>query len=360
MVTFHRSVRTHRVPTITAVIPCYNYGRFLSQAVDSVLSQTGVDPRVIIVDDCSTDDSLDVARELASGDSRITVIHHEKNAGHIATYNDGLRRVETEFAVLLSADDYLADGALGRATALMTEHPTVGLVYGLPKEFVDGEPRLHGDGGKSASWTVWKGRQWAWLAAFRGRCFILSPEVVMRTEALHQVGDYNSELPHSGDLEYWIRTAARWDIGRINGPAQAYYRTHGGNMHLTTFAGMDRDLLERLEAFKVLATEPVASLLDEKGTLLSMARRGIAREARILAVRNADSGGPAGYSRTLLDFAQQISPGSIFNLRSWHAQRRCAAVESGKPATTTHRAAEELRRQIDRVRWVLWKKIGVS
>jgi cellulose synthase/poly-beta-1,6-N-acetylglucosamine synthase-like glycosyltransferase len=75
------------LPSVTVVIPCYRYGMFLEEAVGAVLGQDGVDPRVIIVDDASPDDSASVAHALAAADSRVTVVVHETNKGHIQTYN---------------------------------------------------------------------------------------------------------------------------------------------------------------------------------------------------------------------------------------------------------------------------------
>ena len=60
----------------------------------------------------------------------------------------------------------------------------------------------------------------------------------MRREALAQTDLYDPRLPHSGDFDMWLRTAARWDVGRVNGPVQAHYRVHDANMHLTTYAGL--------------------------------------------------------------------------------------------------------------------------
>ena len=118
--------------SVTVVVPCYNYGRFLSQVAGSVLSQERVNARVIIVDDASTDDSAAIAQQLAAADARIEVVIHAENQGRIRTYNDGLQRVVTAYAALLSADDLLVPGALARATDLMTCRPEVGMVYGQP------------------------------------------------------------------------------------------------------------------------------------------------------------------------------------------------------------------------------------
>ena len=75
----------------------------------------------------------------------------------------------------------------------------------------------------------------------------------MRTDVVRQIGGYNSELPKSGDLEYWLRTAARWDVGRVNGRVQAYYRQHGANMHNMTLPAMAADVQHRLMAFSYVA-----------------------------------------------------------------------------------------------------------
>ncbi|WP_415857389.1 glycosyltransferase, partial [Sinomonas sp. G460-2] len=231
---------------VSVVVPCYNYGRYLPAAVASALDQPGIDVEVIIVDDASTDGSADVAERLAATDSRVTLVRHERNQGHIATYNDGLARVAGELVVLLSADDLLAPGALTRAAALFEARPEVGLVYGRVVEFSDASAVSTARIGARGSWTIWRGREWIGLATWRGRNFILSPEAVVRTSALRRAGGYNPELPHSGDLEYWLRVAAGSAVGRINGPVQAFYRVHGGNMHALRFASAAADLRHRV------------------------------------------------------------------------------------------------------------------
>ena len=72
--------------SVSVVIPCYNYGRFLRDAVHSVLTgQDGVDVRVLIIDDASTDNSVEVAKALAEEDFRIEIAVHGVNRGNIAT-----------------------------------------------------------------------------------------------------------------------------------------------------------------------------------------------------------------------------------------------------------------------------------
>jgi glycosyltransferase involved in cell wall biosynthesis len=100
---------------VDVVVPCYNYGRFLRECVHSALSQEGVAVRVLIVDDCSPDDSEAVGRQLAAEDPRVEYRRNPVNRGHITTYNSAFDWLRAEYTSFLSADDLLTPGALRRA-----------------------------------------------------------------------------------------------------------------------------------------------------------------------------------------------------------------------------------------------------
>ena len=303
MVRFHRPRALTSRTTVSVVIPCYDYGHFLPDAVASALDQPGLDVEVIIVDDASPDGSVEVARRLAATEPRVRVIEHERNLGHIATYNDGLAAARGEHVTLVSADDLLTRGSLSRAVALMQHHPSVGLVYGYARSF-SGEPVATSE--RVRSWSVHRGHDWLRLAARRGRCFISSPEAVMRRTALEETDLYDPRLPHSGDFDMWLRTATRWDVGRVNGPVQAQYRVHDANMHLTTYAGWLTDLHERRRTFDVLVDERAPDR-PEVRALRPVAMRALAAEARHRA-RIASLGGDAAQAAAYLAFADDVRP----------------------------------------------------
>ncbi len=337
-------------PGVSVVVPCYNYGRYLPDAVHSALSQDGVDVEVIIVDDASTDDTSAVAHRLASADARISVVIHEDNQGHISTYNDGLSRAAQRYVTLLSADDLIAPGALARAAALMEANPRVGMVYGLPRDFTDQPPPVAAEG--RSTWTVWQGKQWISLACTRGHNFILSPEVVMRTEAMVGIGAYNKALPHSGDLEYWLRAAAAWDVGRINGPVQAYYRVHGANMHQTEYAAAAVDLRHRLDAFRVLEDPRLGVSAEFRARQLRRVERALSKEASTLGFREVADGGSlaAVELRKFIEGLQQV-PGNVHRANTLQA-----AIVRGRRDPHTAYA----RKQLDRLRWRIWSMTGIS
>ena len=87
--------------TVDIVIPCYNYGRFLEGCVNSVLSQSISDIRVLIIDDASSDGSQAIGEALAASDARVSFISHPKNRGHIKTYNEGIDWLELDYFLLL-------------------------------------------------------------------------------------------------------------------------------------------------------------------------------------------------------------------------------------------------------------------
>jgi glycosyltransferase involved in cell wall biosynthesis len=236
------------MPTVDVVIPCYKYAHFLEECVRSVLTQEGVDVRVLIIDDCSPDNTPEVGTRLAAQDKRVEFRRHPVNRGHVATYNEGLLEwAQSEYCLLLSADDLLTPGALSRAAGVMESHPEVGLVYGRVIRIVDGEAVSKPNIG-SGKFKVIAGEQWLSEICEIGSNSIASPEVVVRRELQQQLGGYRRELPHSNDMEMWLRFASVSAIGVVDAD-QAFYRIHNSNMHSQLASMAIDDLSHRRMAF---------------------------------------------------------------------------------------------------------------
>jgi glycosyltransferase involved in cell wall biosynthesis len=287
-----RSLETRRGAgsSVDVIIPCYNYGHYLRDCIDSVLTQAEVDVRILVIDDCSTDDSAAVAAGHVAQDKRVSLICHEQNRGHIATYNEGLDWARRDYVVLLSADDLLAPGALHRATTIMDAQPSVGMVYGhapyfeandaLPMQRQRQQQRRH-------RVDTWAGSSWITDRCRGGVNVISSPEVVCRTSIQHEVGGYEATLPHVGDLEMWLRIASRSDIAYVRGTAQAYYRVHAASMQRTTFSAHLDDLQQRRDGFDFFFAHAGARL-DHALELHELSSRALAREALWRACRAYD------------------------------------------------------------------------
>jgi glycosyltransferase involved in cell wall biosynthesis len=275
--------------TVSVVIPCYNYSHFLPDCVNSVLTnQPGVDVRVLVIDDASTDDSAHVAKQIAANETRVDVITHSVNAGHLATYNEGLLEwADGDYTVLLSADDQLTPGALSRACALLDAHPTVGFSYGHPLSFTHPGPPPKSRT-QSRGWSVWPGHWWLERRFRAANGCITSPEVVMRTALLQQVGGFDARLPHTGDIELWMRLAAYSDVGYVRGADQAYYRTHQDNMSKSH--DLFGDLVQRRLAYEVTLERCADALSELRQELSDAVHRKLAWQALWYAARAYDRG----------------------------------------------------------------------
>ncbi len=94
-------------PKVSVCIDSFNYGRFLPEAIESVLGQSFQDFEVIISDDCSTDDSFAIAQRYAERDDRIRAMQNAHNLGMVKNRNAGLALARGEYVKTLHADDFL-------------------------------------------------------------------------------------------------------------------------------------------------------------------------------------------------------------------------------------------------------------
>ena len=346
--------RMARKPTVSVVVPCYNYGHVLPDCIRSVLTQQGVDVDVLIIDDASPDGSAAVAAQLAQGDSRVKVICHAVNRGHIATYNEGLSQATGEYVLLLSADDMLTPGALQRATSVMERHPSVGLVYGHPRAFCAEDqvaPSL-----RMRGFSVWKGEAWIGAQCRRGLNCIASPEAVVRGRIQRRVGGYTEQLPHTADLEMWLRIAAVSDVARIHGADQALRRNHSSSMSHAHYGRMQDDLLHRYLAFERFfegAGRDLPSSLHARAA----ARRRLADDA-LAAACDAVAAGKAAEAEEFVSLARSFG-GPPERLPTWRPLQRLRAPKRtpwDALLLLLHAVTRDLRR---RVLWRRWRHYGV-
>lgn len=111
-------METTKQPLITVVMPNYNGHRFVEQAIDSVLNQTYQNFELLVVDDCSKDDSLQLIQRKAQSDKRIRVIALEHNAGVANVRNRGIKEAKGKYIALLDNDDLWTEDKLERQLAI--------------------------------------------------------------------------------------------------------------------------------------------------------------------------------------------------------------------------------------------------
>lgn len=317
--------------SVDVVVPCYNYARFLRQAVESAVFQDGVDVRVSIIDDCSSDTSAQVGAELAAQYKGVTFRRHAVNKGHIATFNEGIAELTADYFLLLSADDYLLPGALARAARLMDERPDVAFVFG--RAFLLGEdhqpvqmaPLTRGivQGGAS----VLNSRRFVGLSSASN--IVPTPTAVVRTSMQLAAGGYRPDLPHTGDMEMWLRLAAFGDVGYVDDD-QAVYRLHGTNMS-KAYDGIV-DLEARRKALNAFL-EDGAARIDPSGALERECLHRFSGEAFRMAGMALSRGEPQAAAR-FKDYGLAMSPTARLSMR-WVKLLAKQAL-SGQLRLTTH------------------------
>jgi glycosyltransferase involved in cell wall biosynthesis len=302
---------------VDVVVPSYNYAHYLRGCVESLLGQEGVDVRVLILDDASTDGTPALASQLLAEFSGLEYRRHDQNAGHIATYNEGLLGWATApYVLLISADDLLAPGALKRAVDLMDRQRGIGMVCGMALLFESWDDIARAPNTKSHAGADEPDVQIFPTDRFLLRCVhgnpIATPTVVVRTELQRSVGPYATELPHTGDMEMWMRFAVKGDVA-VTRFVQAYKRLHPRNMSKGYFAL--HDLRERFKAIECLRARD-SDTYTRYGLSQAYVRQSMAEEALWVAYNFFEVGEPAAV-RDCLQFATTLWP-SIAMSRSWH------------------------------------------
>jgi len=339
------------ISTVSVIIPCYNYGHFLNECLDSVLSQHGVALRILIIDDASTDDTPLIGGKIANRDQRVEFRRHTFNLGHIATYNEGLAWATGDYLLLLSADDMLRPGALFRAARLMDAHPEVGMTYGRQITLRPGQliQETCADD-HEYRWWVQSREQFIEASCKAYRNIVPTPTAVVRTRLQREIGGYRKELPHSGDMEMWLRIAAHAPLGFID-TEQAYYRIHTDNMNLR-YADL-KDLKQRKEAFDTLFRE-YGTRLAGSPSLQVLAERRLAEEAleALWESHRLFDRGETRTSRDYLEFALSANPGlkSHFSGKTMHWKHMMGPKvwETLRPTVETLRALRVINRSRSR------------
>jgi GT2 family glycosyltransferase len=348
-----QNLRDGTLARIDVVIPCYNYGRFLSQCANSVLGQTGVEVRVLVIDDASSDNTAEVAAALTRADPRVTVIRHTTNKGHINTYNEGLEWVSADYMLLLSADDYLLPGALARATNLLDAHPEVGFTFGNVIELSDNgnetptKSVIEATNGSDK--RILEGHELIELTGAQGNQ-VTTCSAVVRTELQKHLGGYREELPHAGDVEMWLRFAAHASVGFIFA-YQGVYRRHSASMSTAYYFASDGRLIYRKNG-RLGNLQQLKSAFDcfaEHCDVMQCEHlcRRLYRQLSESAVRHASAAfndGEMEESRKLSDFALRVCPdiksSSVWvklTCKRWMGRRTWCAV---RPAVAGLRAMQ--------------------
>lgn len=233
---------------VTVVVACFNYGRFVREAVDSALDQEGGSPRVIVVDDGSTD--ADTAVVLDSLPASVEVVRQE-NRGAAAARNVGFARAETPYLIALDADDRLVPSALRQLREPLDAESELGFSYGFMRMFG------------------------AWNGVLRFPPYdpykllyrhMIGLSGLMRRELFEDTGGFDEAFTQFEDWELWVNALAHGWRGRQVDAVTLENRRHG-----TSKLREDRS---RYRAAWRRMREKHARLYDERGRFVAQSDLG--------------------------------------------------------------------------------------
>ena len=220
-------------PLVSVLMPTYNRSALLKLAIESVLAQTFTDYELLIVDNCSTDDTASVVGGFA--DSRIVYHRHDRNVGAVLNYNRALRLAKGKYIYTFSDDDLMWPENLAKKVAVLEEHPNVGLVHSSINTInVDGEETwghwatLHKEWDLVISEPVMK-RPINFNTLYYNWIYISMPTVMFRRQLVeeHRL-EFNNQLKYLVDWDLWLKLAMYCDFYCIN-EALVSYRRHSNN-----------------------------------------------------------------------------------------------------------------------------------
>ncbi len=210
------------MPKVSIVLPTYNGSAFITEAIDSILNQTYSDFELIIVNDCSTDNTLQLCQDYAQKDKRIKLISNSTNLKLPASLNVGFSYAIGEYFTWTSDDNYYKDNAIEKMVKVLDSEKNTDLVS-FNFDFI----KEDGSEDKSSE-SLYPNRQ-AWHLAFLcnvGACFMY------RKAIANKVGDYDTTLFCAEDYEYWCRIASQGNI-RYCSESLYYYRNNSKSLTAT-------------------------------------------------------------------------------------------------------------------------------
>ena len=207
-------------PLVSVIMPTYDRAAVVKEAVESVLRQTYLHLELLVIDDGSTDDTLERLNQISDKRLRVILANHR---GAASARNQGLKEAKGEFIGFCDSDDLWVPEKLVWQVDYLAKHPEAGLVYGDVMSF---------RGGKIETPSYFKERAPRDGQVFFDmieKNFIPNVSILVRKACLDEVGSFNESLKTSEDYELWLRFCQRFQVGHVE-EVLVKVRRHSGNI----------------------------------------------------------------------------------------------------------------------------------
>lgn len=224
------------IPKVSIILPNYNYAKYLDERIQSLLNQTFQDFELIIIDDASKDNSIEVI-EKYSHDKRIRTYLYKENSG--VTYNrwnGGADLSRGEYLLFAGADDSCEKSLLQKLVEKLDNHTSAGLAFSQSWEINSEGKRI-----RSLKYGTDFLDKKRWEADFidggKNECFYLlfqntipnASAVLIRRKCFFESGKFDESLLILADWMLWVKILLKWDLAFVSEPLN-YFRTHSGSV----------------------------------------------------------------------------------------------------------------------------------
>lgn len=212
-------IEEKNLPLVSVVVPCYNHEKYVKETIESIINQTYKNIELIVIDDGSKDNSVQVIQELA--DKYGFTFIHRPNKGLSATLNEGIRLSKGKYFSAIASDDILMLEKIEKQVTFMEENSEYGMCYGKILYF---ENTIK----NTSEYPNSNKEGWVFNDLLNYGCFIPAPSTFMKKEVFENVGGYDESL-WIEDWDMWLRIAQKYQVGYID-EYFAYYRKHDTNI----------------------------------------------------------------------------------------------------------------------------------
>lgn len=193
---YYQVLQPHLCPAVSIIVTCYNLANYLPRCLESIIRQEFADWEVIVVDDCSSDETTKVANRFAAQDDRVKVIRNPYNVYLSEARNIGVRASSGRYLLMLDADDRLAPGALAAMVDVLDKDRFVHIVGGRMRVHVESEDR---------EWTSdWPPSAPLLQEQLRRRNQLLYASMLRRS-VWERIGGYRRRVLSAEDADFWTR-----------------------------------------------------------------------------------------------------------------------------------------------------------
>jgi glycosyltransferase involved in cell wall biosynthesis len=244
-------------PKVTVVIAAYNAQTFLQETLDSVLTQCLREIEVIVVDDGSTDRTLQILKTVP--DPRLMVLR-QQNSGVSAARNAGLAAAKAPYVFFLDADDILLPDALRRMVTALEEKPDRVACFAHHVRIAPDGAELSDRG--DLPWKIFPAKDT--LRHLIAKNFIVCGAICIRTEAARSVRGFSPALKWGEDWEFWCRLAVLGDFVALPGDVVLLYRQHFSSAN---FKLKNSPLRPNFKAIDAVYSNPAVQARFSRGDL---------------------------------------------------------------------------------------------